>query len=95
MHSLCDEKEMPLLDTGWNFYPPRSAAVVNFYPHPPTMSYAYRDIVEALGWKSFTILYENGDGLLRVNQLLKMMDPKNVSPVVLQKLDADNDPNYR
>lgn len=41
---------------------------------PPTRSpllQAYVDLVAAWGWKSFTIIYETNEGLVRMQELLK------------------------
>lgn len=95
LHSLCDNKEIPFLETGFNIKPPRSASVVNFYPHPKLLSLAYCDIVKAFGWTTFTIIYEDNQSLLNMNQLIKMMDTKDIKPVMLLRLDATEEDNYR
>lgn len=95
LQSLCDDKEVPLVETGWNYRPPRSAAVVNFYPYPPMLAKAYTDIVRAWGWTNFTILYENDESILRIHELVKMMDGVEIKPVTLHKLDVSEDGTYR
>lgn len=95
VQTICDDKEVPLLETGWNYRPPRSAAVVNLYPYPPMLAKAYTDIVRAWKWKTFTILYENDESLYRIHELLKMMDGVELKPVTIHKLDVSEDGSYR
>ncbi|XP_077295100.1 kainate-type ionotropic glutamate receptor subunit 1D isoform X2 [Arctopsyche grandis] len=71
VQSICDTMEMPHLETRWDYRLMRESCLVNLYPHPTTLSKAYVDIVKAWGWKSFTIIYENNEGLVRLQELLK------------------------
>lgn len=71
VQSICDTMEMPHLETRWDYRLRRESCLVNLYPHPTTLSKAYVDIVKAWGWKSFTIIYENNEGLVRLQELLK------------------------
>ena len=43
-------------------------------------------------WKTFTILYDSSDSLVRVNQLLKRWDPKGYTVTVLH---LGHGPDYR
>lgn len=51
---------------------------------------AIKDLVETWEWKSFTIIYENDDGLIRLNELLKLYDPKGYTVTVRQLEPSDN-----
>lgn len=51
---------------------------------------AYVDIVESWGWKSFTIIYETNDGLLRLQELLKA-NRRSKHPTTVRQLPDTND----
>ena len=44
------------------------------------------ELVSALGWKKFTVLYEDGSSLVRLSELLKMFDKKD-KLVTVRQLD--------
>lgn len=54
---------------------------------------AYVDLVRAWGWKSFTIVYENSDGLVRLQELLKAHGPSEL-PVAVRQLPDSHDYRY-
>ena len=53
-------------------------------------SQAYLDLLKELNWKSFTILYENSEGLVRLQEILKAKDPENFK-VLVRQLSTDGD----
>lgn len=53
---------------------------------------AYVDLVRAWGWKSFTIIYENNEGLVRLQELLKAHGPYEF-PITVRQLGET--PDYR
>ncbi|KAG5882512.1 hypothetical protein JTB14_033313 [Gonioctena quinquepunctata] len=63
VQSICDSKEVPHIITRWNNWPLRDSSEINFYPHPPLLTKAYFDILMAWEWKTFTVLYEDDEGL--------------------------------
>jgi hypothetical protein len=52
----------------------------------------YVELVNVLGWRKFTVLYEDGSGLMRLSALLKMFDKKD-KPVTVRQLDPQR--NHR
>ncbi|OXU29874.1 hypothetical protein TSAR_002822 [Trichomalopsis sarcophagae] len=52
------------------------------------MVMAYVDLVKAMGWKSFTIIYENNEGLVRLQELLKAHGPTE-HPITIKQLVLD------
>lgn len=58
-----------------------------------TTSKAYVDIVETWGWKSYTIIYETNDGLLRLQELLKA-NRRSKHPTTVRQLPDTNDYRY-
>lgn len=51
---------------------------------------AYVDIVKSWGWKSFTIIYETNEGLVRLQELLKAHGPSEF-PITVRQLPDTND----
>ncbi|XP_063242515.1 glutamate receptor ionotropic, kainate 2 [Bacillus rossius redtenbacheri] len=90
VQSICDTMEIPHLETRWDYRLRRESCLVNLYPHPTTLSMAYVDLVKAWGWKSFTIIYENNEGLVRLQELLKAHGPSEL-PVAVRQLGEGSD----
>ncbi|XP_018331081.1 glutamate receptor ionotropic, kainate 2 isoform X2 [Agrilus planipennis] len=92
VQSICDTMEIPHLETRWDYRLRRESCLVNLYPHPTMLSKAYVDLVKAWGWKSFTIIYENNEGLVRLQELLKAHGPYEF-PITVRQLGEG--PDYR
>nr|CAD7453109.1 unnamed protein product [Timema tahoe] len=90
VQSICDTMEIPHLETRWDYRLRRESCLVNLYPHPTTLSKAYVDLVKAWGWKSFTIIYENNEGLVRLQELLKAHGPSEF-PIAVRQLGESSD----
>lgn len=54
------------------------------------MFQAYVDLVKAWGWKSFTIIYENNEGLVRLQELLKAHGPSEF-PITVRQLSEGSE----
>ncbi len=50
-------------------------------------------LIERFGWKSYTILYEDNQGLVRLQELLKSPTQSDVK-IVVRQLPADEDYRY-
>lgn len=57
VENICDEKEMPLLETRMDPY--TEQPVINLHPHPEALAKMFLDLVDAWDWDSFTIMYES------------------------------------
>ncbi|XP_069184022.1 glutamate receptor ionotropic, kainate 2 isoform X2 [Procambarus clarkii] len=90
VQSICDALEIPHIETRWDFRLRRDDYSVNLYPHPSSLSKAYLDLVRVLEWRSFCILYEDNDGLVRMQELLKTPSP-NEFKVSIRQLPRGND----
>lgn len=82
--------KIPHLETRWDYRIRRESCLVNLYPHPSTLSKAYVDLVRAWGWKSFTIIYETNEGLVRLQELLKAHGPSEF-PIAVRQLSDSGD----
>eukprot|EP00094_Tigriopus_californicus_P003973 TCALIF_03827-PA protein Name:"Similar to GRIK2 Glutamate receptor ionotropic, kainate 2 (Macaca fascicularis)" AED:0.16 eAED:0.16 QI:0/0.7/0.45/1/0.8/0.81/11/0/556 len=92
VQSICDAMEIPHIETRWDYRLKRDDYSVNLYPHPQSISKAYVELIERFNWKSYTILYEDNQGLVRLQELLKSPTQSDVRIVVRQ---LPNDDDYR
>ncbi|GLG96202.1 Glutamate receptor 1 [Gryllus bimaculatus] len=59
-------------------------------PLPPGMHTALADVVRALEWRSYTVLYEDDEALSRLQGVLQARDPSQL-PIMLRKMDPEGD----
>ncbi|XP_068238713.1 glutamate receptor ionotropic, kainate 2-like isoform X2 [Palaemon carinicauda] len=90
VQSICDALEIPHIETRWDYRLRRDDYSVNLYPHPSSLSKAYLDLVRLFQWKSFCILYEDNEGLVRLQELLKTPSP-NEFRVSIRQLPRGDD----
>ncbi|XP_069950782.1 glutamate receptor ionotropic, kainate 2-like isoform X2 [Cherax quadricarinatus] len=90
VQSICDALSIPHIETRWDYRLRRDDYSVNLYPHPSSLSKAYLDLVRLFGWRSFCILYEDNEGLVRMQELLKTPSP-NEFKVSIRQLPRGND----
>ncbi|UXI16918.1 hypothetical protein NH340_JMT02861 [Sarcoptes scabiei] len=69
--SICDALEIPHIETRWDFKLHRDDLSINLYPQPSVLSSAYVDLVKAWRWDSFAIVYENNEGIIRLQNFFK------------------------
>jgi len=76
IRSITDSMEIPFIETRWNY---RSQKVIghsggyafNLHPDITTLGTAYLDLLEAYQWKTITILYQDNDSMMTIQQILK------------------------
>lgn len=90
MRSICDAKEMPLIETRIDS---SSRHVINLHPHPDDLGRAYLELIHASGWKGFTILYQSAPWLPQVEHLLKNYHLGYT--ITVRQLDITSNENYR
>lgn len=95
LESLCDTKEIPLFETGWNDEPQRSTSAVSFHPSNRILSELHLAMIDYFNWRSFMVLYEDNDSLVRLAEVLKGMNVKKYKSVLLERLDQTDEGNYR
>ncbi|XP_028155734.1 glutamate receptor ionotropic, kainate 2-like isoform X1 [Diabrotica virgifera virgifera] len=93
IQSVSSTLQIPQFQTFWNpklatlaYRQPvadRPNQVFNLHPSPKALSKALATLVRENDWKSYTILYENDNGLLRLQETLKQLNPRD--PVVAFK----------
>lgn len=60
--SICDSLDIPHIETRWDYRTRAKDYSINLYPHWETLSNAYKELVIAKEWKTFTILFEEDNG---------------------------------
>ncbi|KAK8395880.1 hypothetical protein O3P69_005773 [Scylla paramamosain] len=71
VQSICDNKEIPHIETRYDYKLTRDEYSINLHPYPPALSQAYYDILKELKWKSFVVLYDSNESLVRLQKLLQ------------------------
>ena len=54
---------------------------------------AYVELIARFGWKSYTILYEDNQGLIRLQELLKSPTQSDIK-ISVRQLPSDDDYRY-
>ncbi|XP_078736606.1 glutamate receptor ionotropic, kainate 2-like [Lampetra fluviatilis] len=73
--------QVPHVQTQWKHQGPsasRDVFYVNLYPDFASISRAILDLVSFYGWKAVTVVYEDGTGLIRLQELIKAPSRYNV-----------------
>nr|XP_022295209.1 glutamate receptor ionotropic, kainate 2-like [Crassostrea virginica] len=91
--------QIPVLQAHWDprdlmtnsFSRDRIPAHVNLYPSVGNLSQGYREIISHFRWKNLTLLYEDEDGLIRAQEILKL-EPE--TRVYLRKMEAHPEMMY-
>lgn len=60
--SICDEVEVPHIQTLWQHRPTRDGLSINLYPSSAVLSQDYVAMVKYMGWQNFTLLYDEHEG---------------------------------
>ncbi|XP_011251852.2 glutamate receptor ionotropic, kainate 2 isoform X1 [Camponotus floridanus] len=94
IQSICDTIDMPHISVRQDSSesPQHRGLSLNFYPHVSSLSRIYDQLVTEFKWKSFAILYENTDSLIRMHLLMKRWDPHGNSAFMYH---LGCGPNYR
>ncbi|XP_058444434.1 glutamate receptor ionotropic, kainate 2 [Malaya genurostris] len=96
--SICRTIEIPHIITHWDPEPlggidlELQAMTLNLYPEADVLSQALRDLIVDYSWKSFTIIYDSDEGLMRLKDVLQIHEPSD-SPITVRQID--DDPDYR
>lgn len=90
--SICSKLEIPVIEYA---YHPREElkdqkTVLNFYPDNKYISKAIADVLKSLSWKSFTVIYDTDDALIRIQDVLQLHGPLD-SPITIRHISEDQD----
>lgn len=62
----------------------------NFFPSPSIFSRALADLMEDYDWNSFTVIYEDNYGLMRVHDILQHHDTTK-GPIMVRRITEEDD----
>lgn len=94
--SMAEKLEIPHFIYHWRSKPLGSQEYVNpkmtlnFYPESEALSKAFSDVLLDYTWKSYTIVYENEENLVRLKDVLQIHKPKAENPIMIERLDLEN-----
>ncbi|CAL1283898.1 unnamed protein product [Larinioides sclopetarius] len=60
--SICDEVEVPHIETRWDYKNKRDDLSINLHPSPSVLSESFVTMVKHLGWQNFSLIYEGNYG---------------------------------
>lgn len=87
IQSICDNFEIPHIRTRWNVMAKKTQYSINLSPHPRTITKAFQDLVLKYKWRHFTILYEETESLIKLQELLKLPNEHHDVKIIVQQLD--------
>lgn len=90
VRSICETLEIPHVVTSWDPGAPTSQYTNNLYPEPEVLSQALADMVRQMRWRSFTVLYESDDALIRLQGVLQGRNMGD-NPITVRQLEAGKD----
>ncbi|XP_060086379.1 glutamate receptor ionotropic, kainate 2-like [Ylistrum balloti] len=85
VQSICNSLSIPHIQAHWNSRETREYFSISLYPDYMTLSKAYKALVEYWGWTAFTVLYEDNEGLVRLQEVLKANKEMRIT---VRKLDT-------
>lgn len=94
VQNLSEKKEVPLILTRWVDNEPLGPLTLNFYPDPALLMQAYLDIVTALEWEDFTVIYTDSGSFFRISNYINLAKQVDI-PVYVENLDPYHTGNYR
>lgn len=89
--SICKKIEIPHIQTTWQpstSYPPLIS--LNFYPAAELLAKGFATIVNHMNWKSYAIVYQHDEALIRLQAILKIPDVSD-NPVTVKQLESGSD----
>lgn len=93
--SICNEFGVPHFTGAWipeipNYKRPFRQFTRNLFPSTRMFSRALADLIEDYDWKSFTVIYEDNYGLMKVHDILQYHDSTN-GPVMVRRIGDGDD----
>ncbi|KAI1307964.1 Glutamate receptor ionotropic, kainate 2 [Halotydeus destructor] len=93
VQSTCDVMNTPHMESRWDYRLEPSNQSINLYPQTSTLGSALRDLVKMKNWKSFAILFEDNEALVRVQELIKDPDLRE-KKIVVRQFETDEYRRY-
>lgn len=93
VQSICNAFGIPHVQAQWDERDSRDYFSISVYPDHDVLSSAYADLLSAFGWKRFTVIYEDDDGLIRLQEALKATRGPDYK-VTIRKLETFSQNSY-
>nr|WJJ63361.1 glutamate receptor ionotropic 3 [Pachyrhinus yasumatsui] len=96
--SICSYLGIPYITTSWrpkHFQDVKTS--FNLYPENSLLAQAYSVVIDSLDWDNFVILYETEEGLLKLQDALKLQQHKPYvlkNTLIINKLDPSGDSRH-
>ncbi|XP_047106497.1 glutamate receptor ionotropic, kainate 2-like [Schistocerca piceifrons] len=91
VRSICDRLHVPQLVLNWDPSPPTAASYqLNLHPESHLLSQALVDVLRELKWRSYTVLYQDEESLVRLRSVLQEREPRD-PPIAVRQLNPDGD----
>ncbi|GAB6033671.1 hypothetical protein CHUAL_013729 [Chamberlinius hualienensis] len=72
VQSMCNYLEIPHFDTRWNYNWEREGHnAINVYPYGPLLGKVYSNLIQFWKWQSFAVIYQDNEGLIRLNNVFQ------------------------
>ncbi|CAG9764246.1 unnamed protein product [Ceutorhynchus assimilis] len=94
IHSICDNKEIPQIETHYDLKIDRSFCVVNLHPNARKISEFFVHLVRAYNWDRLIILFEDNESLKRIAPLLEL-NIEYGTHLIFRQLDQESPGSYR
>lgn len=94
VQSVSDAIHVPFIETRWDYDFKRADFSISIHPHPSVIGKAFADFIKASGWRSCVIIYQNEEGLVKLQELLKLTKTFKDFAVTLKQL-TENTLDYR
>lgn len=92
--SIANRLEIPHVIFHWKTKPLHweksvdHSMTLNLYPDADILAEAFANVLVDYSWKSYTIIYENKENLIRLKDILQVHDPQS-QPITLRQLDEN------
>ncbi|KAF6208028.1 hypothetical protein GE061_016477 [Apolygus lucorum] len=89
VHSICDALDLPHIEARVDLEPTTRELSINLHPAQSLLNAAYQDVMGYLNWTRLAILYEEDYGLMKLRELVRSPEDRNVE-VHLRQADPSN-----
>ena len=93
--AICDTLEIPHIITHWKPQVlgqrvQKQNMTINIYPDTEVLAQAFAELIVDYDWKSYTIIYENNENLMKLKDVLQIHEPQD-HPRTVRKLPTDHE----
>ncbi|XP_024084773.1 glutamate receptor ionotropic, kainate 2-like [Cimex lectularius] len=89
VHSICDALDLPHIEARVDLEPATRELSINLHPAQSLLNAAYQDVMAYLNWTRVAILYEEDYGLMKLRELVRSPEDRDVE-VHLRQADPSN-----